>query len=202
MSLDTSNNSFKNKELNNFDVMQHIRNIYDILGVVDKKDVGYHESTNVVERLDSITKNPLIKGEYDTMDDYLADLNRGKISPNDIYQINDDRDPDYKQSLQWKYYGETGTTYSPYKLPAGYNEVECVISNADIEGWSTIIRFSRESIKNMESENKVINYSWLLGNASYAIDLTFNADATELTSIVDSSDDPTSSKLKLEICWR
>ena len=60
MSINVKSNRFQNKDLNNFDVMQHIRNIYDILGVLVQDDMTYGKATNVVERLDDISKNPLI----------------------------------------------------------------------------------------------------------------------------------------------
>ena len=90
MSLDVTSNRFQNKDLNEYDVMQHVRNLYNILGVIIKEDMTYGTATNVVERLDAISKNPLIKGFYKTVEEYQNDLKAGIISPNDIYYIDEE----------------------------------------------------------------------------------------------------------------
>lgn len=110
MSINVKSNRFQNKDLNNFDVMQHIRNIYDILGVLVQDDMTYGKATNVVERLDDISKNPLIKGYYDTVEEYQNDLKAGIISPDDLCYIEDDEFDDIGEGGQKEYVGNlTGT---------------------------------------------------------------------------------------------
>lgn len=87
MSLDVTSNRFQDKDLNAYDVMQHVRNIYNILGVLYQKDMAEGNANNVVERLDDITKNPLIKAYFDTVEEYKAALQAGTVSPNDLCYV-------------------------------------------------------------------------------------------------------------------
>ena len=61
---------FETKELNDYDVMQHIKNIYGIIGTTGKESVQTVESDNIVERLKELDKNKVVdwvgtKEEYE-----------------------------------------------------------------------------------------------------------------------------------------
>ena len=80
---------FNNKELDNYDVMQHVQNIYNIIGTTGKASVETRTANNIVERLNEIKTTNIVdwigtKAEYD------AAKSSGFITPNMVCAITDD----------------------------------------------------------------------------------------------------------------
>lgn len=80
---------FNDKRLNNFDVMEHISNIYDIVGTTDSKSVETDQSHNIVERLNEIQHGNFIQWKG-TQDEYKIAVANGTIKPGMLCAITDD----------------------------------------------------------------------------------------------------------------
>lgn len=80
---------FNDKRLNNYDVMQHISNIYEIIGTTDKQSVGTEQSGNISERLNEIQHGNFIQW-IGTREEYKAATASGVIKPGMLCAITDD----------------------------------------------------------------------------------------------------------------
>lgn len=80
---------FNDKRLNNFDVMQHISNIYDILGTTDKKSIETNQSNDISERLNEIQNGNFIQW-VGTLEEYNIAKASGVIKPDMLCAITDD----------------------------------------------------------------------------------------------------------------
>ena len=88
---------FNEKRLNDYDVMQHITNIYSIIGTTDVKSVETEQSHNVAERLNEIQHGKFADW-YGTQEEYEIAKASGVIKPGMLCAITDD------------YYEPDGTT--------------------------------------------------------------------------------------------
>lgn len=80
---------FNDKRLNDYDVMQHISNIYDIIGTTDKKSVETGQSNNISERLDEVQHGNFIQWSG-TLEEYKIAKASGLITPTMLCAITDD----------------------------------------------------------------------------------------------------------------
>ena len=80
---------FNEKRLNEFDVMEHISNIYNIVGTTDPKSVQSDKSHNVAERLNEIQNSSFVHWKG-TMEEYKIARANGTIKPGMLCAITDD----------------------------------------------------------------------------------------------------------------
>lgn len=90
MSNKVTNRKFTDPALNRYDVMQHIRNLYDIVGVTNTNTFEQnHAVANVVDRIEQIADGSIIKWEG-SMEKFLHDKAAGLITSDMICAITDD----------------------------------------------------------------------------------------------------------------
>ena len=80
---------FNEKRLNEFDVMEHISNIYNIVGTTDPKSVESDQSHNITERLNEIQRGKFIQWQG-TQEEYDIAVANGTIKPGMLCAITDD----------------------------------------------------------------------------------------------------------------
>lgn len=86
---------FETKELNDYDVMQHIKNIYGIIGTTGKESVQTVESDNIVERLKELDKNKVVDW-VGTKEEYEIAKAAGEITDDMVCAVEDVYQPEKK----------------------------------------------------------------------------------------------------------
>ena len=85
-----SKRKFTDPKLNRYDVMQHVRNIYDILGITNPETFESNSGVaNIVSRIDQIDNKSMV-GWKGTMEEYKRDRAAGLIADDTVCAITDD----------------------------------------------------------------------------------------------------------------
>lgn len=101
MAINVTNGKFENDILNDYDVMQHIRNIYNILGITEPERVPSSGGTSGGDGEDGESDRSIFDWIYDavsrsmidwegTREEYKQGVANGTITPDMLCAINDD----------------------------------------------------------------------------------------------------------------
>lgn len=93
MANNVVNKKFTNPALNRYDVMQHIRNLYNIVGVTDTDTFEKNNAANMTAMIDKI-KDRTIVDWYGTMEEFKRDRAAGIITDDMVCAIDDYVGPD------------------------------------------------------------------------------------------------------------
>lgn len=88
MANNVSNKKFTNPALNRYDVMQHVRNLYDIVGVTDTETFEKNNAANMSAMIDKIRERTIVDW-HGTMEEFKRDRKAGLITDDMVCAIDD-----------------------------------------------------------------------------------------------------------------